>query len=105
MTSIRVFAQHRPFEPEAAEAMGAAFDAAWQSLIVQKSELTSAGRREATREQLALRIIDAARNGERAVDRLRDDALEYVLNSNRASVNDAVRPRGRTRRSGQRPPA
>ena len=59
--------------------MGAAFDAAWQSLIVRSSELTSAGLREGTREQLALRIIETAQTGERDVNRLRDDAVDYVL--------------------------
>ena len=41
--------------------------------------LASSGYAEATREALAMHIIDLAKRGERDVNRLRDDAVAFVL--------------------------
>jgi hypothetical protein len=79
--TVHPFAEHEPFDPEAAEAMGLAFNTAWQSLLVSGSELASSGYAERTREEIALRIIETAQHGERDATRLRDDAVEYVLNT------------------------
>jgi hypothetical protein len=79
MGTVHPFAAHKPFDPQIAEAMGLAFDAAWQKLLVSGSELASSAYAEATREALAMHIIDVAKTGEREVARLRDDAVPFVL--------------------------
>jgi hypothetical protein len=81
MGKVLPFAEHKPFDPKIAEAMGVAFDTAWQKLLVSGSELASSGYAEATREALAMHIIDLAKTGERDVNRLRDDAVTFVLDA------------------------
>ncbi len=81
MGSVHPFAAHKPFDPQMAEAMGLAFDTAWQKLLVSGSELASSGYADATREALAMHIIDVAKTGERDVTRLRDDAVAFVLDA------------------------
>lgn len=74
--NVKSSAAHQIFEPETAEAMGAAFDSAWQSLLMQGSPLTlDAGW---AREQLALRIIDVTRHGITDAAQLREDALTHL---------------------------
>lgn len=79
MRSVLPPKQFEPFDAQTADTMAAAFSSAW-------SDLTQAGQAPATgpaaermREVLALRIIDRAGQGERDLDRLRDDAIAFVL--------------------------
>ena len=81
MGTVHPFAEHKPFDPEAAAAMGLAFDAAWQKLLVRGTHLAAPWHAEATREALAMQIIDVAKTGERDVNRLRDDAVAFVLHA------------------------
>ena len=57
------------------EAMGLAFDTAWEKLLLADA---SSGYADATREALAMHIIDLAAAGERDVTRLRDNAVAFV---------------------------
>jgi hypothetical protein len=66
------------FDPDTIRVLGDALDAAWRSLQATGVYFTSRGQAEATREKLALRIIDMAKRGERHVDRLRDEALDHL---------------------------
>jgi hypothetical protein len=66
------------FDPDTIRVLGDALDGAWRSLQTTGVYFTSRGQAEATRERLALRIIDIAKQGERDIDRLRDDALEHL---------------------------
>ena len=66
------------FNPEAATAMGDAFNAAWDSLTGAADYC--GGTAESAREVLAMRIIETAQAGERNVTRLRDDALAHLAN-------------------------
>jgi hypothetical protein len=50
----------------------------WQKLLLSESALASSGYADATREALAMRIIDLATAGERDVNRLRDGAVAFV---------------------------
>jgi hypothetical protein len=70
------------FDPYTARILTAAFDDAWKS--VQESGVTfpSNAHADATREILALRIIEMAQLGERDQRRLRDDALLHLAQSN-----------------------
>jgi hypothetical protein len=69
------YASGKAFDPEVADLMRDAFKAAWQALQQSGSVDAMPYRADATRERLALRIIEATQAGERDVDRLRDDAL------------------------------
>jgi hypothetical protein len=82
MGSVHPSPQFQAFDPESAEVMLLAFHTAYRELLVSGSELVGSFRAEATREALALRIIDLAQAGERDVVRLRDEALAYVLHAN-----------------------
>ena len=83
MPTVVAFDRYAPFEPETANAMGLAFDTAWQALLVSSSPLVSPDYADQTREQLALHIIDAAKVGQRDVNGLREIALQSVLNGER----------------------
>ena len=74
------------FDEDAVRVLVAAFDAAWQAVQESGASLASDGQAEATRELLALRIIDVAKStGPRDHIHLRDDALLYLTQSNRRS--------------------
>ena len=90
MGSMHPIPQFQPFDPELADTMRLAFNTAWQSLLVSRSDLVASFRAEATREALALRIIDMAKFGERDVIRLRDDAVAHVAV---AHVQEAGQPK------------
>jgi hypothetical protein len=77
--------QFQPFDAKTAEVMRLAFHTAWQALLVSGSELVASFRAQATREALVLRIIELARDGERDVVRLRDQAVAYVLQAKQAA--------------------
>jgi hypothetical protein len=72
------FAHQRAFDSETLQIMGVALDCAWYALMVSGSALTASFRAEHTRDALAARIMEAARRGERDIERLRDDAVAYV---------------------------
>jgi hypothetical protein len=72
------FARQRAFDSETLQIMGVALDCAWYALMVSGSALTASFRAEHTRDALASRIMEAARRGERDIERLRDDAVAYV---------------------------
>jgi hypothetical protein len=78
MGSIHPIAKQKIFEPGTCEALGVAFEAAWQRLLVSGSALASLRYADATREALAMHIVDLAQRGERDVIRLRDDAIAFV---------------------------
>jgi len=67
------------FDPESAEMLAAAFDAAWDTI---RNTLAAAENADAARERLAKRIIEMAQRGERDPKRLVDDAVSYVFNLN-----------------------
>jgi hypothetical protein len=96
MGSINSFAKLQPFNPITCNAMGLAFDNAWQKLMVSGTHLTSSGYADATREALAMHIIDLAKTGDRDVNRLRDDAVAFVLR--------ALQPTAKRHRLGQDAP-
>jgi len=73
-------------DPETVRILVAAFDDAWKSVEDSGVTFVSDGHADATREILALRVIDMARQGERDVHRLRDDALLYLTKSNLKST-------------------
>ena len=63
-----------------------AFDEAWKRVQEDSGSLVGDGHAEATRELLALRIIEVAQLGERDPSRLRDDALAYLARTNLMST-------------------
>jgi len=63
-----------------------AFDEAWKRVQEDNGSLVGDGHAEATRELLALRIIEIAQLGERDPSRLRDDALTYLARTNLMST-------------------
>jgi hypothetical protein len=81
MGRVDPFAAKRLFDPATCEALGLAFDAAWQKLLLSESALASSGYAEATREALAMHIIDLANTGERDLTRLRDNAVAFVTDA------------------------
>jgi hypothetical protein len=81
MGTIHPFAQLQRFDPITCDAMGLAFDSAWQKLLVSGTHLASSAYADATREALAMHIIELAKRGERDADRLRDDAVVFVLDA------------------------
>ena len=79
MGTVLPFAQHKLFDPGTCEAMGLAFDSAWQKLLGSGTHLAASRYADATREALAMHIIDLAEQGIHDVNRLRDDAVAFVL--------------------------
>jgi hypothetical protein len=67
------------FEPATCKSLGVAFEAAWQKLLVSDSALASSSYADATREALAMHIIDLAQRGEHDVIRLRDESIAFVM--------------------------
>jgi hypothetical protein len=70
------------FDPEATNILTAAFNTAWQTLKTSGNVFAADYRVAATRELLAKRIIETARQGETDPMRLADDALAHLANSN-----------------------
>jgi hypothetical protein len=81
MGTAHPFKQGQPFDPATCDAMGLAFNTAWQEVLASGTRLASSGYADATREALALHIIELAKRGERDVSRLRDDAVAFVLDA------------------------
>ena len=71
MGTVLPFAEHKLFDSAVADAMGLAFDSAWQKLLMSGTHLASSANAETTREALGMHIIDLAERGERDVNRLR----------------------------------
>ena len=70
------------FDDQEVHILADAFDRAWAAVQDTGTPFASDGHANATRELLALRIIDIAQLGERDPSRLRDDALLYRTRSN-----------------------
>jgi hypothetical protein len=81
LATIHPVFERQPFDPAVCDAMALAFDSAWQELLVSESHLASSAYTDATREALAMKILNLARTGERDVNRLRDGAVEFVLDA------------------------
>jgi hypothetical protein len=74
------------FDEEKVRILSVAFESAWQAIEESGANFTSAGLVEATRELLALRIIEVAKASDvRDHVHLRDDALLYLAQSSRRS--------------------
>lgn len=72
------YAPGMTFDPATADLMGRVFEDAWKSLQQSGAPESEAERAEASREMIALRIIDRVAAGERDPINLRDDALAFV---------------------------
>jgi hypothetical protein len=70
------------FDAEEVRILTTAFDEAWKTVQDSGVSFASNGHSEATREFLALRIVEMAQLGERDSDRLRDDAILHLARSN-----------------------
>ena len=68
-----------------------AFDQAWKAVQDSEAPIASEGHVNATRERLALRIIEIAQLGERDPNRLREDALLYLERTNLKSTGPGRR--------------
>jgi hypothetical protein len=78
---LRVLAKHAlagAFDDNEVRILVEAFDQAWKAVLDSGAPFASEGQKNATRELLALRIIEIAQLGERDPKRLRDDALSYL---------------------------
>jgi hypothetical protein len=75
------------FDPESILILTAALDDAWKSLQTAGVYFKSGYQAEATRELLALRIIEMAKLGERDPHRLLEGALLHLAQSNLAQRN------------------
>jgi hypothetical protein len=69
------------FDPEMTSILGAALDAAWQTVLKSGSPLAAPERATATREYLAQIIIADAETGERDARRLTNNALARLATS------------------------
>jgi hypothetical protein len=50
MATIRPLFEQKPFDPDVCDAMGLAFDSAWQKLLVSGTHLASSAYADTTRE-------------------------------------------------------
>jgi hypothetical protein len=78
---LEKYAVGAAFDAEDVRILTAAFDDAWKCLQDSGVVFASDGHADATREILALRIIEMAQLGERDQRRLRDDALLHLAQS------------------------
>jgi hypothetical protein len=86
---LRVLVKHAlagAFDDDEVNILTRAFDEAWKAVGESGARFTSDTYKQATREVLALRIIEMAQLGERDPNRLRDDALSYLARSNLKST-------------------
>jgi hypothetical protein len=68
----------QPFDAATSDAMGLAFDNAWDKLLLSGSALARPECADATREDLVMQIIELAKGGERNAERLRDRAIAQL---------------------------
>jgi hypothetical protein len=86
---LRVLVKHAlagAFDDHEVNILTRAFDEAWRAVVESEVCFTSDTYKHATRELLALRIIEIAQLGERDPNRLRDDALLYLARTNLKST-------------------
>jgi hypothetical protein len=76
--SIVTYLREAAFDPTASEILGAAFDAAWDTVKKSGSPLGGEAQATITRERLAKRIIEMGKRGERDQQRLVADALAHL---------------------------
>ena len=76
-----------PFDDSEVRILVDAFDQAWKAVEDSGAPFASEGHVSATRERIALRIIEIAQLGERDPNRLRDDALLYLARTNLKSTD------------------
>jgi hypothetical protein len=82
---LRILVKHAlagAFEDKEVRVLVEAFETAWKTVEESRASVATTGQAEATRELLALRIIEIAQLGERDPNRLRDDALAYLARTN-----------------------
>jgi hypothetical protein len=87
------------FGPHEIRTLVAALDKAWESIQASGTKFDTGAHAEAARAVLAKHIIDAAKQGERDQQRLRDGALLTWAQSNLRSV---PRSRSLTERAAHR---
>jgi hypothetical protein len=80
------------FDPEEITIIAAAFDDAWERLEKSGYGSASAKAKERARQQLAKRIIDMAKLGERDPHKLCEDALLFMAQANRCPNRESIRP-------------
>jgi hypothetical protein len=81
---LRQLAKHAlagAFDADEVRILAEAFEQAWKVVQESGAPFASEGCASATRELLAVRIIEIAQLGERDPARLRDDALSYLARS------------------------
>lgn len=71
----------KSFDPEATQAMGVAFDSAWDDLEASGNIFSTQFTADRARKRIATRIINMALRGERDPDRLSSDALAYLAHA------------------------
>ena len=79
MATLHPISEINVFSPAATHAMAAAFDQAWQELQAMGHVCAAPFRATATRQKLAARILELARQGEDDVSVLKDHAVAYLL--------------------------
>lgn len=79
--SITPFLRGAAFNPEAIAILGAAFDAAWDTVQKCGSPLADEAQAAITRERLAKRIIELGQKGERNHQRLVEEALAHLTST------------------------
>jgi hypothetical protein len=87
------------FGPHEIRTLVAALDKAWESIQASGATFSTGAHAESARAILAKHIIDAAKQGERDQQRLRDGALLAWAQSNLSPV---PRPRSRTEKAAHR---
>jgi hypothetical protein len=87
------------FGPHEIRTLVAALDKAWESIQASGATFTTGAHAESARAILAKHIIDAAKQGERDQQRLRDGALLAWAQSN---LRPVPRPRSRTEKAAHR---
>ena len=86
---LRVLARHAlagAFDADEVKILTDAFDRAWKAVEESGVGFASDSYKNATREVLALRIIEIAQLGERDPNRLPEDALLYLARTNLKST-------------------
>jgi hypothetical protein len=86
---LRVLVKHAlagAFDSDEVKVLTDAFDQAWKAVEQSGVCFASNTYKNATREILALRIVEIAQLGERDPNRLRDDALLYLARTNLKST-------------------
>jgi hypothetical protein len=81
MSILKLLGKHS-FDLDTTKILASAFDTAWLTLQKSGSALAGDDRAAATRDLLAQRLVEIAERGERDRQRLVDEALAQVANSN-----------------------